>query len=99
MAALRCGAGANASDPMGLQAAMGGPGMGGGGGMGGMQDPEMMREMMNSPMMASFMNNPDLMRSVIQNNPQVSQSFNTRRGMMDCISQGVHRNSFRSESW
>ena len=67
-------AGPNASDPMGLQAAMGGPGMGGGGGMGGMHDPEQMREMMNSPMMASFMNNPDLMRSVIQNNPQVSPS-------------------------
>ncbi|KAJ1475606.1 hypothetical protein T484DRAFT_1827731 [Baffinella frigidus] len=57
------------NDPMGLTNAMGGPGMGAAGMPG--HDPEMMREMMNSPMMNSFLNNPDLMRSVIQNNPQM----------------------------
>lgn len=58
---------------MGLTNAMGGPGMGAAGMPG--HDPEMMREMMNSPMMNSFLNNPDLMRSVIQNNPQVPQNI------------------------
>ena len=35
------------------------------------QNPEMMRQMMESPMMQSLLGNPDLMRSLIVSNPQV----------------------------
>lgn len=31
-----------------------------------MQNPDMMRQMLNSPVMTSLMNNPDIMRSLIE---------------------------------
>ncbi|KAI5065034.1 hypothetical protein GOP47_0019729 [Adiantum capillus-veneris] len=56
-------------------------GMGGGLGMGFpefqqvqqqlMQNPNLMRDMMNMPAVQSLMNNPELMRSLIMNNPQM----------------------------
>lgn len=59
-------------------------GMGGLGGMGGMgamnpmamqqhlmQNPEMMRNVMQSPMVQSMMNNPELMQQLITSNPQI----------------------------
>mmetsp|Transcript_20949 Transcript_20949/g.43725 ORF Transcript_20949/g.43725 Transcript_20949/m.43725 type:complete len:507 (+) Transcript_20949:24-1544(+) len=36
-------------------------------------NPEMMRSIMNSPMMNQMMNNPELMSSLIQNNPQMQE--------------------------
>ncbi|KAH8549552.1 hypothetical protein BGW37DRAFT_535063 [Umbelopsis sp. PMI_123] len=38
---------------------------------GNMPDPEVMRTMMESPMMQSMMNNPELMRSIMMSNPQI----------------------------
>lgn len=38
-----------------------------------MQNPEMMRQMMDSPMMQGIMNNPEIMRSMMQSNPQIQQ--------------------------
>ncbi|KAF6984036.1 hypothetical protein CFC21_002099 [Triticum aestivum] len=35
------------------------------------QNPNLMREIMNMPMMQSLMNNPDLIRNMIMNNPQM----------------------------
>ena len=49
--------------------------MGGFGGM--MNNPEMMRSMMNSPMMQSIMNNPDTMRALITSNPQLRRLMET----------------------
>ncbi|RUS31928.1 hypothetical protein BC938DRAFT_476741 [Jimgerdemannia flammicorona] len=49
-------------------------GIGGAGGLsGGMPnvDPEMMRQMMESPFMQSILNNPELMRSMMMSNPQI----------------------------
>ncbi|KAK3421157.1 hypothetical protein EUGRSUZ_G01858 [Eucalyptus grandis] len=37
------------------------------------QNPDMMREIMNTPSMQSLMNNPDLMRSLIMGNPQMRE--------------------------
>merc|ERR1719198_54815 len=37
----------------------------------------MMRQIMNSPMMANFMQNPDLIRNMISNNPQMRQVLDT----------------------
>lgn len=60
------------------------PNFGGGGGVYGMgiqeiqqvqqqlmQNPTLMREMMNMPAVQNLMNNPDLMRSIIMSNPQM----------------------------
>jgi len=38
-----------------------------------MQNPEMMRQMMDSPMMQSLLNNPDLLRSMLTSNPQMRE--------------------------
>jgi ubiquilin len=38
-----------------------------------MPPPDQMQQMMNSPMMQSFMDNPDLMRSIMEANPQMRQ--------------------------
>ena len=43
----------------------------GGAGGAGMQD--QMSAMMNSPMMQSMMENPELLRSILQSNPQIQQ--------------------------
>ncbi|CAM8904607.1 unnamed protein product [Rhodiola kirilowii] len=37
------------------------------------QNPNLMREIMNTPAMQSLMNNPDLMRNMIMNNPQTRE--------------------------
>ncbi|GLD98551.1 hypothetical protein PINS_up007248 [Pythium insidiosum] len=59
----------------------GGMGGGIGGGMPNMnamqqqmlQNPEMMRQMMDSPIVQSIMNNPEIMRSVMQSNPAIQR--------------------------
>ena len=63
---------------MGGMGNMGNMGMGGAGGMPGMpgsgpggMNPEMMSQMMNSPMMQNLMSNPDMLRNMIVNNPQM----------------------------
>lgn len=38
-----------------------------------MQNPDLIREMMNMPTVQSLMNNPELMRTLIMSNPQMSQ--------------------------
>ena len=37
------------------------------------QNPDIMREMLNSPLMQSVMSNPDIFRSLIAENPQMQQ--------------------------
>ncbi|KAG8092416.1 hypothetical protein GUJ93_ZPchr0012g20065 [Zizania palustris] len=37
------------------------------------QNPDLMREIMNMPMMQNLMNNPDLIRNMIMNNPQMRE--------------------------
>ncbi|VDO30006.1 unnamed protein product [Onchocerca flexuosa] len=39
-----------------------------------MQNPEAIREMTNSPIVQSLLNNPDIIRSLIADNPQIQQS-------------------------
>jgi len=73
--------GQNNANP--LAAMMGMGGLGGMGGMGMMdpmamqqqllQNPDMMREMMNSPIVQSLMSNPELMQQLIMANPQMRQ--------------------------
>ena len=36
-----------------------------------MRNPEMMRQVMSSPMMENLLNNPDMMRNMMMNNPQM----------------------------
>lgn len=36
-----------------------------------LNNPEMMRQMLDNPMMQSMLNNPELMRSILMSNPQV----------------------------
>lgn len=43
------------------------------GGAGGAGMQEQMASMMNSPMMQTMMNNPELLRSIFQSNPQIQQ--------------------------
>lgn len=38
-----------------------------------MQNPEAIREMTNSPIVQSLLNNPDIIRSLIADNPQIQQ--------------------------
>ncbi|KAF1334415.1 Ubiquitin family protein, partial [Globisporangium splendens] len=38
-----------------------------------MQNPDMMRQMMESPMMQGILNNPEIMRTMMQSNPQIQQ--------------------------
>lgn len=38
-----------------------------------LQNPEMMQQMMESPMMQGILNNPEIMRSMMQSNPQIQQ--------------------------
>lgn len=38
-----------------------------------LQNPQMMRQMMDSPLTQSLMSNPEIMRSLIQANPQMQQ--------------------------
>lgn len=54
---------------------MGGNPMGGALGMAQhmMQNPEAIREMTNSPIVQSLLNNPDIIRSLIADNPQIQQ--------------------------
>ena len=71
------GAGAGGANPNPFQG-MGG--MGGSGGMPGMpggMNPEMMSQMMNSPMMESLMSNPDMLRNMIVNNPQMQSMLDS----------------------
>jgi ubiquilin len=42
-----------------------------------MRNPEMMRNMMQSPIMQSLMENPDLMAQLITSNPQIQQMVET----------------------
>lgn len=42
-------------------------------GLGGLGDPELMAQMMNSPIMQSVMNDPELLRNMISQNSMVSQ--------------------------
>lgn len=52
---------------------MGGMGMGMGGMEAMMNNPELMRQMLDNPLMQSIMNNPDILRSMISSNPQIQQ--------------------------
>ncbi|KAG2186052.1 hypothetical protein INT43_002490, partial [Umbelopsis isabellina] len=61
-------AGAQQRSPLAGLGGLGGFGAGAGGGM---PDPEMMRGLMESPMMQSMLNNPELMRSIMMSNPQI----------------------------
>eukprot|EP00197_Chlamydomonas_leiostraca_P015521 CAMPEP_0202867466 /NCGR_PEP_ID=MMETSP1391-20130828/9451_1 /ASSEMBLY_ACC=CAM_ASM_000867 /TAXON_ID=1034604 /ORGANISM="Chlamydomonas leiostraca, Strain SAG 11-49" /LENGTH=315 /DNA_ID=CAMNT_0049547513 /DNA_START=22 /DNA_END=966 /DNA_ORIENTATION=+ len=54
-------------------AGLGGMGLGGDPFTGGMMNPEAMQAMMSSPMMQSMLNNPELLRSMMQSNPMVQQ--------------------------
>jgi ubiquilin len=38
-----------------------------------MSNPDMLRQLLDSPLTASLMSNPEIMRSVIQANPQMQQ--------------------------
>jgi len=38
-----------------------------------LQNPEMMRQMMESPLMQSMINNPEVLRSMFTSNPQMQQ--------------------------
>jgi len=38
-----------------------------------LQNPEMMRQMMESPLMQGMMNNPEMLRNVFTSNPQMQQ--------------------------
>ncbi len=38
-----------------------------------MNNPEAMRQMMDSPMMQSLLNNPDVFRGLLSENPQIQQ--------------------------
>jgi len=66
---------AGAMPSMGGFPAMGGfPGMGADASMQALlQNPQMMQEMLNSPMMDALFSNPELMRSMIMSNPQTQQ--------------------------
>lgn len=69
------GAGAGGFNPFAAMGGMGGGGMGGGG-MGlppGMPapSPEMMRQVMENPMVQQMLENPEMMRSMIQSNPMM----------------------------
>lgn len=55
--------------------AFGTGGMGGASGL--MENPELMRQMMNSPMMQGLLNNPEMLRSMMMANPQVRQLMET----------------------
>ena len=38
-----------------------------------LQNPEMMQEVMNSPIMQSLTSNPEIMRSIMMSNPEMQQ--------------------------
>jgi len=38
-----------------------------------MQNPEMVRQMMESPLMQGMMNNPEMLRNIFTSNPQMQQ--------------------------
>jgi ubiquilin len=38
-----------------------------------MNNPEMMRQMMDSPLMQNLLNNPDIFRALLSENPQIQQ--------------------------
>ena len=71
------GAGGGGANPNPFQG-MGGMGAPGGmPGMPGGMNPEMMSQMMNSPMMESLMSNPDMLRNMIVNNPQMQSMLDS----------------------
>uniref|UniRef100_J3LXP1 STI1 domain-containing protein n=1 Tax=Oryza brachyantha TaxID=4533 RepID=J3LXP1_ORYBR len=45
------------------------------------QNPNLMREIMNMPMMQNLMNNPDLIRNMIMNNPQMGDIIDRNPGL------------------
>lgn len=75
MGGFGAGANPNPFQGMGNMGGMGAPG-----GMPGMpngMNPEMMSQMMNSPMMESLMSNPDMLRNMIINNPHIQSMLDS----------------------
>ncbi len=81
---LAAGGGANPFSAF-LGGAGGGAGLGGAG-LGGlgemqqqmMQNPEMMRQLMDSPFVQGIMSNPDIIRGMLNANPQIQQLLEVR---------------------
>merc|ERR550514_2428830 len=46
-----------------------------------MSNPEMVREMMNSPMVQQMMSNPEMLRTIVRMNPQLNELMETNPAM------------------
>jgi len=53
-----------------------------------MSNPDMLRQMMDNPMVQSLMSNPDVMRQMITSNPQMRELMEVKRNL--CILSHVH---------
>ena len=53
-------------------------------------NPDMLRQIMDSPLTQSLMSNPEIMRSLIQANPQMQQVKRAAKSSLPVGEQGLH---------